>query len=114
MIESFDHNGIVQVLRKPRRFKVESADSYVVFSDLRWRGWGSKHAIGRGKVTTCDYHTCHRSHTKLIADRRARCFDDYSYRRIIATNIPLYGGHPIELPVVPESCAADRALGSAD
>jgi hypothetical protein len=104
-LESFDHNGIVDVVRHPRRFKVESADSYVVFSGLQWSHWGGQRSIAAGGARTCDYAgNCSSAHTRLVAGRRQRCGDDFSYDQITATVIPLYGQGPFELPVIPGGC----------
>jgi hypothetical protein len=104
-IGSFDHEGPVATLRHPRRFKVESADSYVVFSGLRWRHWGARHAVAHGYAKTCDYLSgCHSHRTTLRADRRHACLDGYAYGRVVASVVPLYGGRPIELPVEEAPC----------
>jgi hypothetical protein len=106
---SFDHNGAIQVLRHPRRFKVESADSYVLFSNLHWRHWGGRVAVAGGNATTCDYTgSCSSHRTRLVANRRQRCADDYSYEQMTASEIPLYGRGPFELPVEETACALDR------
>lgn len=106
---SFDHNGTIDVLRHPQHFKVESADSYVVFSGLSWRHWGGRRPVARGKATTCDYLSgCHSHPTVLKANKRRRCADDYSYERMTASVIPLYGNGPFELPVERAGCVLER------
>lgn len=108
-----DGSGL-QLLRHPRRFRVESADSYVVFYKLRWRHWGARHSRGRGWLKVCDYESgCnprHRAH--LLASRRLRCPagrpDGYSYRRMTTTGLIEYGSTGrTKLPVVGPGCFID-------
>lgn len=96
----------VQVLRRPKAFKVESEDSYVRFRSLHWKDWGGKVSVGRGKVRTCDYSGTCSSWQKvtLRASRRHRCADDYDYRRLTVSRIPEYG-NVRTLPVEPAGCA---------
>jgi hypothetical protein len=98
-ITTFTHETPVLTLKHPRRFKVPSADSYVVFSGLNWKNWGGRRAVAHGKATTCDETGCRSHGTKLVADRRQSCAGAFTYERMTASVIPLYGAGPIELPV---------------
>jgi hypothetical protein len=40
---------------KPRRFQVNSADSFLVARHFRWRHWGDATATGGGLSRWCDY-----------------------------------------------------------
>jgi hypothetical protein len=104
-VAAFDHDGTIVTVKQPRRFKVNSADSYVIFANLRWRGWGGARAVGHGKATTCDGTSCRSHATKLVADQLHGCFDEYwNYGRLTASVVPLYGGGPIELQVEVAPC----------
>ena len=99
-ITSFTGEG-AQTLEHPRRFQVDSADSYVVFSGLRWRNWGGRRAVARGKATTCaEISGCVSRRTKLVANQRRGCFGEYwNYFHMTASVVPLYGDGPLVLPL---------------
>lgn len=105
-IGSFHDDGTIQVLKHPKRFRVNSADSYVVFKNLKWKHWGSRTTSAKGRATTCSYgYGCTSADVTLRANSRSKCDDDYQYRAFSAVGIPNYGGGRISLPVEPLGCA---------
>jgi hypothetical protein len=92
----------------PGSFRLTSADSFVAFRHLRWRGWNGQRAVAHGRAKTCgeggiEGYICRTGRVRLAADLRAECGHGYVYLRLIAYKIPDYGPE-IEVPLSPTRC----------
>lgn len=96
-------DGHIRQFRHPSRFRVDAEDSTVTFMRLRWRGWGKRRAVARGRARTCDLLSgeCQTHRVRLVADGMVGCVRYRLYGRVVARGIPLYG-HRVELPTLHE------------
>lgn len=94
-------DGHIRQFRHPSRFRVGAEDSTVTFMRLRWRGWGKRRTIARGRARTCDLLSgeCQTHKVRLVAGGMVGCVRYRLYGSVVAHGIPLYG-HRVELPTL--------------
>ena len=100
--ESLTEPSATHLFQHPSGFRLTSEDSSVRFSHLRWKHWGRKRAIGRGRAETCggggaQGDVCHSGRVKLLANDRISCGSDYFYEHLLAYGVPDYSNR-LEVP----------------
>jgi len=114
-VGKFGNPGTFRTYDRPARFQVNAEDSWVIFSKLRWRGWGNDRAVARGRSTTCARESCTTRPVRLTAGRLTDCgAGQRRYMKLTASRIPLYGPNAIDIPLDTSGCEAPLALAATN